>query len=182
MGRIDEALIGDLYEMQLAQPSDIVEHLPYFVELAQHAQTVIELGVRTGVSTVAWLYGLEQSGGHLWSVDIAPAPSLPSRQWTFILGDDLDVVGQLPDEVDVVFIDTSHHYQRTLDELAAYLPKVRSGGTIVLHDTELEVPEDTPAGDPPFPVKTAIAKFCDEHQLIWSNRPNCWGLASISVP
>ncbi len=169
------------YALLLAAESDIRDHLPYFVELAGDATTVIELGVRTGVSTRAWLYGLE-GHGHLWSVDINPfAMPYTVEHFTFVQGDDLFVADQLPDDVDVVFIDTSHHYVRTLRELDVYVPKVRPGGLVVLHDTELEYPEDAPRLDPAFPVKTAIADFCTMHDFKWTNRTNCYGLATIEV-
>ena len=69
-------MLVDQYEEACSTPSDIVEHLPYFVTLCQElrAKKVIELGTRGGVSTIAWLYGLELTAGHLWSVDIQPAP------------------------------------------------------------------------------------------------------------
>ena len=166
--------------------SDIVEHLPTFVQtvLDLDAQIVIELGTRGGVSTLAWLYGLAQTGGSLWSVDIDPTPAkIEVDAWTFVLGDDLDpdVYGRLPDLADIVFIDTSHGYDQTLAELHLYRWKVRPGGFIMLHDTELERPQGEPAR-PAWPVKTAIEEYCHEEDLTWSNRPNCYGLGTIEVP
>ncbi len=178
--------IASRYDHELRCQSDIVEHLPYFVELCTELQAkrVIELGVRGGVSTIAWLHGLDLSDGHLWSVDIVPAPDdIESERWTFERGDDTDyeIVSRLPTEVDIVFIDTSHTYDHTLKELETYLPLVRAGGRIVMHDTELKRPEASDATDPSFPVKTAIQEFCDTHHLHWSNKTNCNGLATIKV-
>lgn len=177
-------MLADLYTLRAKEESDIHEHLPRFVDLCVEleAKKVIELGVRSGVSTVGWLYGLEQTDGHLWSVDTAPAPDLPAERWTFIRGNDIDpdIVNQLPDNVDVVFIDTSHAADHTARELEAYLPKVRAGGRIVLHDTEVQHPDHVNV-DPPFPVKTAIQQFTDMHRLFWSNHPNNNGLGIIEV-
>lgn len=169
-------------------PSDINEHLPTFVELCREleAQTVIELGTRGGVSTIAWLYGLKWTGGHCWSVDIAPAPDLAMAHWTFIRGSDLDpaTLKQLPDQADVVFIDTSHHYEQTLAELNVYSCRVRPGGKIVLHDTELREPFEfvSEFRQPPFPVKRAIEQFCRDEGLVWENRTNNNGLGIVSIP
>jgi cephalosporin hydroxylase len=80
-----------------------------------------------------------------------------------------------------VFIDTSHHYRHTLDELRAYQHLVKSGGLILLHDTELEQPEGAPADDGPFPVKRAVEEFTAETGFAWTNDPRCWGLATIEV-
>lgn len=176
-------------------PSDIVDHLPYMVDLVHqlNAHKVIELGVRHGTSTIAWLYGLEQTDGHLWSVDIDPAPAAFTvvngwshafgPAWTFVQGSDLHpaVLDVLPRDVDIVFIDTSHHYEHTRWELETYRPFVRAGGVIVCHDTEVQWPYRAPAGDPQFPVARAIDEFAIAHGLVWTNNPACYGLATIHV-
>lgn len=168
-------------------PSDIVDHLHTFVALVDEldATRVIELGVRAGNSTAAWLYALEDDGGHLWSVDVTS----PSRwvgvfpHWTFVLGDDTSpaVLDRLPTDVDIVFIDTSHAYRHTELELALYVPRVRSGGRVVLHDTEVRYPDGITDGVE-FPVKRAISEYCDVHGLTWSNAEHCFGLGIIEVP
>ena len=146
------------YEQAVAKWSDIVDHLPRLREEACRPNVVvIELGVRGGNSTAAFLDAAELYEGHVWSVDIADCPGEHER-WTFIQGDDMDVVDQLP-ECDVLFIDTSHHYEHTLEELKAYVPKVRDGGVVLLHDTELEVPFMCPPDDPPFPVTAALRVY-----------------------
>jgi predicted O-methyltransferase YrrM len=174
--------LATLYEQHAATPSDIVDHLPKFVEYAKTADTVIELGTRTGVSTVAWLHGLE-GHGHLWSVDVDEQPDIGTYDhWTFIQGDDCspDVFTVLPDEVDVVFIDTSHAYLHTLRELNLYRWKVKPGGVILLHDTELARPFDLPK-ERPYPVRRAIEEFCAAEGLAWENQPESWGLGVIRL-
>jgi predicted O-methyltransferase YrrM len=178
--------LEEQYTRLCSEPSDIYQHLPTFVDLVDElrAKHVVELGTRTGVSTVAWLYGLERTGGRLTSVDIDAKPAIGEfDHWTFIQGDDLDpdVVAQLPDEVDVVFIDTSHLYEQTLRELYLYRWLVRPGGVIVCHDTELPQPEGA-APRPRFPVKTAIQEFVAETGFEWVNVPYCWGLGIIRIP
>lgn len=172
------------YERLCETPSDIYLHLPRFVHLVRtrNAKHVIELGTRTGVSTVAWLFGLEGTGGKLISVDIDPPPPIGEfDNWTFIQGDDTspEVIGQL-DEADIVFIDTSHLYHHTRVELAIYRHLVRPGGLIVCHDTQLERPEGAPLR-PRFPVRTAILEFIQEEGLSWTEHPECWGLGVIEV-
>jgi predicted O-methyltransferase YrrM len=174
------------YELQARTPSDIFEHLPVFVQMvkAANVQTVIELGTRTGVSTIAWLYALEQTGGHLWSVDMDAKPGIGDYpHWTYIQGDDEDpnVYGQLPKQCDILFLDTSHHYQHTKRELELYRRFVKPGGLIVCHDTELPIPEGHPPGDPAYPVKRAIEEFVAQYGYRWQNLPNCWGLGIIEV-
>lgn len=175
--------LGEKYDRACATPSDIYLHLPTFVALCESldAKTVIELGTRGGVSTIAWLYGLERTDGHLYSVDIDPAPELTHRRWTFLQGNDLDpqIVKQLPD-AEIVFIDTSHDYQQTFAELNVYRWKVKPGGRIVLHDTELAHPYGV-ATLPRYPVKTAVEEFCNEQGFTWTNHPECFGLGIITL-
>jgi len=170
------------YNEACSTPSDINEHLPTLFDLTATAGTVVELGTRGGVSTLAFLHALT-GRGHLWSVDIDPRPDLPEfDHWTFIEGDDCspEVFAQLPTGVDVVFIDTSHAYPHTVDELALYRWLVRPGGVIVLHDTELQFPGGIAPG-PAFPVKRAVVEFCEREQLEWFNYPNNNGLGVIQL-
>lgn len=178
-----------LYHAAWTTDSDIRGHVPTFADacIELDAANVIELGVRTGVSTIGWLYGLASTGGWLYSVDVhphkSPLVSDVSNGWTFVLGNDLDanVVSQLPDVVDIVFIDTSHTYDQTLAELALYVPRVREGGRVYLHDTELERPESIGRDDQPYPVKRALDLYCMANGLKWSNNPACYGLGLIQL-
>lgn len=183
-------------------PSDVVEHLPTFVKTVQElkAKKVIEVGVRYGVSTIAWLYALQPgigTGGQLWAVDcsfpIAETSEVPNLldpqggltvlpYWMFLLGDAHQqmVMDALPDEVDIIFIDTNHVYEEVLVELEMLFPKVRKGGRILLHDTAIE--DTSNRGERPkvsYPVRTAVEEFCKKNDLQWSNVENCMGLGTI---
>jgi len=180
----ERPVIGDEYTTRCWMPSDIVAHMPQLHEEASTGDaTVIELGVRTGNSTAAFLAAVEKHGGHVHSVDVArpKVPWFAHRQWTFHLGDDLAVADDLPD-CDLLFIDTSHHYGHTRAELDAYVPKVRPGGVVLLHDTELERPDTAPESDPAFPVRTAIDEYCADHDLDVEYVPGCYGLGVIRMP
>lgn len=190
-------VLAERYAQLCAEPSDIFEHLPTFVATVEEldATQVIELGVRYGVSTIAWLTALEERG-HLWSVDCSfpvPAPgsdvNLLDPQgplgvvpwWTFVLGYDNwpVVLDALPAGVDVVFIDTQHTYEQTMLELELYHPRVRRGGRILLHDTALEATGNATTPQPPYPVRTAMIEYCNAHDLSWNNVDHCSGLGTI---
>lgn len=176
--------LKDRFEELAGTPSDISFHLPTFVGVAEHlyAKHVIELGTRSGVSTIAWLYALERTGGHLTSVDISPRPDIGEfAHWTFHQSDDLDpkLLSELA-PADIVFIDTSHTYDQTLAELNVYQHLVRRGGVFLLHDTEVAHPDDAPAY-PTFPVKKAVEQFTTENGYRWVNEPRGFGLATIKV-
>ena len=172
------------YTRLCSTPSDIYLHLPRFVEMVKacHAQHVIELGTRTGVSTIAWLHGLESTGGRLTSIDIDEKPDIDDHpSWTFIQGDDLDpTITSTLEPADIVFIDTSHLYDQTVKELNVYRWLVKPGGLIVLHDTMLERPEGAPAR-PRYPVRVAVEEFCEAEGYDWHNIPDCWGLGIIEM-
>lgn len=176
--------LADEYARVCATPSDIVAHLPRFVALVNDldAKHVIELGTRSGVSTIAWLYALE-GRGHLTSVDLDPKPPIGDYpHWTFIQGNDMSMrVLERLKPADIVFLDTSHLYADTIVELNTYLDLVKPGGRIVCHDTQLRRPEGSPPR-PLFPVRTAILEFVELHGLTWHEYPDCWGLGVIEIP
>lgn len=192
-------VLADRYAQLCAEPSDIYEHLPTFVDAVRtlKARRVIELGVRYGVSTIAWLHALEEPRGHLWSVDCSfpvPAPhtdvNLLDPQgplgvvpwWTFVLGYDdwPEVLDALPSaDVDIVFIDTQHTFEQTTRELELYFHRVRPGGRIYLHDTALEATGNATTPQPPFPVRTAMVEFCNANSLSYNDVENCSGLGTV---
>lgn len=190
------------YQEVIRRPYDIVDHLETFVDTvhALKATKVIELGVRAGVSTLAWLYGLEGIG-RLWSVDGArpvvdefgfdllgsfmdeDRSKSTLENWTFLLGWDNEpkVLAELPEIVDIVFIDTQHTYEVTLEELKLYVPRVRKGGRVLLHDTDLYETGNATTPQPPYPVRAAIADYCDGRKLPYSYAHYCNGLGTIYV-
>jgi predicted O-methyltransferase YrrM len=176
-------MISDEYQMRCWMASDIVQHLPQLHSEASTGDAVIiELGVRSGNSTAAFLAAVEKHGGHVYSVDLdrPPVPWHGHEQWTFMQGSDLDLVGDLP-ECDVLFIDTSHTYGQTWAELETFVPKVKPGGVVLLHDTELECPADSPPTDPPFPVKAAVDEYCVVNGLTPEYVAGCYGLGVIRI-
>lgn len=202
---MNPAVLKERYETLCATPSDINEHLPTFVAAVEEldAKKVIELGVRYGVSTIAWMYGLQTTEGHLWSVDCSfPVPANPhstvgcdnvnlldpqgllgvNDQWSFLLGYDTwpETLNMLPKkDVDIIFIDTNHVYEETLVELDLYYPRVRKGGRIYLHDTAIETTGNATTEQPPFPVRTAMEEWCETNNLKFHNATNCSGLGTI---
>lgn len=159
--------LADEYARLCATPSDIFRHLPRFVDLVEllDAKHVIELGSRSGVSTVAWLYALERNGGHLTSVDLDEAPEIGVwGHWRHVQGNDQDpeVIASL-EPADIVFIDTSHWYPETVRELNLYRWLVNPGGVMCGHDSELAWPEGAARSDGSFPVKRAVKEFAVEN-------------------
>jgi Methyltransferase domain len=162
------------FEAALREPSDIRHHLR---RLRREARgTVLELGVRGGNSTTALLAGLEERGGKLWSVDVDSTCAglfTDHPQWKFVTADsrDCDPVvrsGLGAAELDVLFVDTLHTYEQVRDELAVWGDRIRSGGTILFHDTE-SYPE----------IRRAIAEWCRPRRIPFEffGRSNGLGVA-----
>lgn len=158
--------LSETYQRLLHQPSDIQAHLPRFVDLVVQldAQRVAELGVRGGVSTIAWLEGLRRTGGHLWGIDVQPAAPFEHSQLTFISGDDCDpaVIARVPDDLDLVFIDSSHLATHTRREVELWSPKVAEGGCLAFHDVDVERFDHHPDDEIPYPVRTVVEESADE--------------------
>ena len=168
------------YRARCAEVSDISLHLPFLHDSARDA-TVIELGVRTGNSTAAFL----AAGAEVWSADTAdpqvPAEWYDDPRWHFLCGDDLseEILAGLPAVADVVFIDTAHTYDHTLAELRVYAPRARR--LVLLHDTQW-LPGGIDSGTPSGPVAQALDDYCAEAGLVWENRPGSFGLGVIETP
>lgn len=174
------------YEERLTRPSDVQYCMPWMREAALRYPKVyvLELGVRSGNSTSAWLSAAEENGGHVWSMDTEP-PAVPahwhqSPLWTFVQGDDLSADIWLEQfTFDIVFIDTIHTYAHTLAELGRYVPQVRPGGSMFLHDSLLRDVDGEPAA---YPVATALGEYCGERGLDWTEHGGQFGFAEISRP
>jgi predicted O-methyltransferase YrrM len=179
--------LAEDYRERAAPWSDIQDCLErlYSTAVSYPAVKVLELGVRSGVSTAAFLAAAEQVGGHVWSVDIAP-PQVPTDRWldsgfwSLAVGDDMQIPGS-PRLFDVLFIDTSHAYAHTLAELRKFVPMVAPGGTVFCHDTRLEAPELV-GPQPPFPVARALDAFCAETGRSWADHDAQYGLGEIVKP
>ena len=168
------------YRSRSAVDHDIWQQMPVLYAHARHpGARIIELGVRGGNSTSAFLAGTEHSGGEVWSVDIAE-PDVPEYwralpNWHLLVADDQsqEAVAFCPDNVDVLFIDTSHYYEHTLTELRLYAGKVRPGGVVLLHDTDKREWPD---------VSRALNDFCGAAGLDWYEHPFWHGLGVLEVP
>ena len=162
------SLILDKYNEILSQPNklepmwsnrsyvanDVYDHMPRFRAAAQG--NVMEIGVRTGMSTFSFLAGVEEHGGHLYSVDIDDLSHgqrngfllgnvLNHPQWTFINADSVTEIEHIksiiPAELDLLFIDGSHLYDWVFSDLTTYGPMAKA---VMIHDTNAHQWTDVP--------------------------------------
>jgi hypothetical protein len=169
----------DLYTWARGWPKDIHGKGPH----------IVEIGVRTGNSTCAFLAALEvDRRGTLWSIDL-DEPDVPDEWhdldcWQFHQGDSRGMPAREwgPLEIDCLFIDGDHRYGHVLEDLRSWAPRVRKGGVILMHDTE------DYNRQPPHRSEVAMAldSFAGEASAgdrvyEWRNKPGCFGLGIMRV-
>jgi cephalosporin hydroxylase len=127
--------------------TDISDHLlTLFAEAVNtRPRLIVELGVRGGDSTFVLERAARFCRARLISVDIADCSKVSTwDEWLFVQSDDIDFATRFPDyctrngimpTIDVLFIDTSHLYDHTVQELATWLPLVSERGKVLFHDT-----------------------------------------------
>jgi hypothetical protein len=139
-------LINQIYQNKCYISSDIHEHLPILKKYAEECDIVVEMGVRSIVSTWAFL---SAKPSKLISVDIVHPMDYINHDpdgcnldlvkeladknnidFDFILGDTLKID---PIECDLLFIDTLHDYDQLKGELEIHSGSCRK--YIILHDT-----------------------------------------------
>ena len=133
----------DRFSAWLRSENDIKGHLQFIY--GESGGIVLELGVRGGVSTSAFLLGVERDDGHLFSVDINPRCKnifWGHPGWTFIESDSKDFdrieanvlgVGH-PLAFDLIFLDTTHTFEQVSQELKMWSHYLKPKGTILVHD------------------------------------------------
>lgn len=119
--------------------SDIHEHVPLLRSYAA-GHEVLELGVRWGVSTRAFLAGGPK---RMVSVDLArmefpeDLPALAEAAgipWTRVYADSGNPLSAEFGDFDVTFVDTLHTAAHVRRELAAHAPRTRK--FLLFHDTD----------------------------------------------
>lgn len=136
--------LRNMYEYHCRNWSDMVEHIPVLKEYARQCETVVEIGIRSMVSSWGVYQGLVEHGGSNCSyigIDLAmpPADTLALAErlvrangihFTFIQGNDMDID---PIEADMYFIDSLHTYCHLTYELEKFSPYIKK--YITMHDT-----------------------------------------------
>lgn len=125
------------------QHSAMCHHLPFLKWLTIYlkAQSIIELGVYSGQSTIAFLSGLQLTKGRLWSCDKEyPLPPITQyldlSSWSFVQDDTSMAIRCTPANNDILLVDAS--FENRYNDLELYHELVRPGGCILVHDTERE--------------------------------------------
>jgi hypothetical protein len=144
----DLPALNDIKKHSLRRTA-INEHLEtLFVEtLAMHPRLILELGVAKGESARVFSRVAKLTGAKYVSVDLTDCSrAVDWDGWLFIQKDDLEFAKEFPawcrqrliePVIDVLFIDTSHYFEHTLEEIRAYFPFLADHAKVFFHDTNL---------------------------------------------
>jgi predicted O-methyltransferase YrrM len=177
--------LGEYQQRASWQRHHIAHYLPILFGTAARypGARIVELGTDAGDSTVALLAAAELAAGHVWSVDINPdclfASTFYSKcpgPWTFINGNSTHrgTAERTPPQIDVLFIDSSHEYEQTRQELWLWLPRMAPGGVVMLHDTNKPGTHDK--------VREALDEALPGRGLSWYEHPGDNGLGVVDIP
>jgi len=162
---------------------DMKEYLPFIRDNAKGK--CLEIGVRDGGSTSAFLLGLEKNGGHLTSIDLADCSGLWEHpQWTFIQANTQttpwgEILGHEHehDVYDMALVDGDHSREGYLRDLNACYAMVRNNGLILSHDIAPAKTLEKDGGDyPSVAIGEEFKKFADSHGLVSFTLPGTYGM------
>jgi hypothetical protein len=127
--------ITDHYNQRKNTPSDINEHIETLKNYATECEHITEMGVRSVVSTWAFL---EANPKKLISIDINDCPVQEAARLAAEAGIEFQFIKSSTlemeiEETDLLFIDTWHVYQQLKQEFELHADKARK--YIILHDT-----------------------------------------------
>ena len=178
-------------------PSDINEHLETLKKYAQECDIIVEMGVRSIVSTWAFLaanpkklisldlYNPSRFGGNLQ--EVYDAASFSDIDFSFV---EQDSLSYNIDSCDLLFLDTWHDFLQLKKELTRHHSKVNK--YIVLHDTVSYRYVDEKSADEmgmlnqietnlPKGLWPAIEEFLyhNKNWVIWEKKANNNGLTVL---
>jgi len=100
--------------------------------------TVLEFGVRHGISTNRFLENIKKNKGHLYSVDMDDCSNVANDEnWTFIQSRDDNfeyIEKKIPQEFDVIFLDSFHNAPHIKKIIYHYYPKLKKNGLFFIDD------------------------------------------------
>lgn len=130
-------IFNNEYQRAVEADTDIKDHIPTLHRYAYDCKSVLELGVRTGVSTRAFLNANLE---HLTSIDLEEeyfvrdlfnVADIVHRDYRYIIADTRTY--EVDRRYDMVFIDTDHRYEQLKAELGKYHKFIDK--YIIMHDT-----------------------------------------------
>ena len=107
--------------------------------MADRPLKVLEIGMHDGGTARGIENYVLRSDAKLayWGIDVDPGTTRPRyipKDATVIIGDSVEVFNQVPDDLDLVWVDGCHCFNHVVLETLHYSLKVRQGGFMCFHD------------------------------------------------
>lgn len=145
---LQNAVLPDASDAGLIESSELeVARTLYTIARLLNSRNLVEIGVFRG-STSRFLAGAlaDQQGGTLHLVDVdrtalaTARRSIPDVSRVTViehagLSTSSAVLAAVPSGCDLVYLDANHSEDDVRSELACWIPKVRAGGVVAVHDT-----------------------------------------------
>lgn len=123
----------------------------HFARRLPRGSMAAEIGSYHGASSCCLASGIRSSEGRVWCIDtwmndavsdgrsdVFPVWQQSTSRFNEVLsvvrGYSHEVVEQVPNELAMLFVDGDHSYEGVKRDLLLYLPKLREGGILVMHD------------------------------------------------
>lgn len=132
----------NLVEERSKAYTDINDHLITIYDTVVNYKhpIILECGIRGGESSFAFKQAITDAGGVLYGIDIVNcADAYAGSTGVFKIGQAKNAKTIFPNNIayDIIFLDTSHKYAETVDELNNLWPLLKLGGKFIFHDTNL---------------------------------------------
>jgi len=199
MGRVNYSIPEDfnvdyMIDVSLNGKKDSDSHLAaiFGIAISIKAKTILELGVRSGKTTIPLLLAAEKTGGKLHSVDVVQADVTPPERlrshWEFTASDAIKYLQKWDKskKIDLVYVDDLHTYPHVAQELKLLKDLVTPSSVILLHDlmygnwepryhTDMTLRKGQWAHGGPY---RAVAELDPQHWE-FSTIPSCNGLTIL---
>src|SRR5262245_1993193 len=141
VGKAQREYADSMKASMTPQLDDLEAEITYLLLRATRPAAVVELGTFHGWSTMWILSALRDNGcGHLHSFDLidnvvrnVPA-ELADDRWTFVRGDIMQTVEQVPGDTAYLFVDAAHTGRFARWYLDHLFPRVPAQSTVSVHD------------------------------------------------
>ena len=142
---IDPAIIdraGDTADMRL----NLL--ILYALVVGTDARRILEIGTSDGTSTLAFLKGAHETGGHVTSIDLSDVPVAEAlvdkfdlrKHVTFVRGSSLDVLPSFRRdgrEFDLILVDGDHSYAGACEDVRDSAAMLKADGILLFHDSNM---------------------------------------------
>ncbi len=167
---------------------------PLYDIISKQKNTIlVDLGVRSGVSSEIMLIDSEENNNVVFGVDVTFDQLHPvvnhHSLYTKILGDSVTTGKKWDKEIGGLFVDTFHIKEQVMCELYYWYKHVRVGGFIAFHDSNWPEDKHDVYGDIVWPrVEEGIKEFFNIESLSYedeyitvNNYPESWGMTIVEI-